>query len=323
MNTDPAAGTRPNKSKKYMRKLLLLALLCAAGSGFSCSDKEDVVAPAGPAGSAEMLCGTWGSVHVWYDIMGQTFGLDVDASVSKFTFNSDGTGYERQETEGATARFTWSYDPATRVLRMANRDMNQVLDWYVHSLTEDALVAEVRTAAEGVEVHMIVTYARISGRSVSIPEPLDEEAALCAAFAAAAVSLQAQDMIVLRNASAEEIPAKVLEVGDTHIRYRKYSNPDGPIYSVSRSGVFFIRYENGEKEVFEQEETYPADSASATVGSLAGSGARATVRGRSASVCAPACPRSSSKRMRGRLRTSGSTSRATSISAGMPPNAWV
>lgn len=99
---------------------------------------------------------------------------------------------------------------------------------------------------------------------------------LCAAFAAATVSLQAQDMIVLRNASAEEIPAKVLEVGDTHIRYRKHSNPDGPIYSVSRSEVFFIRYENGEKEVFEQKETYPADSASAAVGSLAGNGARAT-----------------------------------------------
>lgn len=72
---------------------------------------------------------------------------------------------------------------------------------------------------------------------------------LFAAFAAATVSLQAQDLIVLRNASADEIPAKVLEVGDTHIRYRKFSNIDGPVYSVSRSEVFFIRYENGEKEV--------------------------------------------------------------------------
>lgn len=182
MNTDPAAGTRLNKSKKYMRKLLLLALLCAAGSGISCSDKEDEVAPAGPAGSAEMLCGTWGSVHVWYDILGQTFELDDDGSMSKFTFYADGTGIELQETEGVTARVNWSYDPATRILHMANRDMNQVLDWYVHSLTEDALVGEVRTAAEGVEVHMIVTYARISGRSVPTPEPLDEEAAgRCAA----------------------------------------------------------------------------------------------------------------------------------------------
>lgn len=69
-------------------------------------------------------------------------------------------------------------------------------------------------------------------------------ALLCAAFAA-----EAQDMIVKRNAQAEEIPAKVIEVGENQIRYRKFSNPDGPIYTISRSEVFFIRYENGEKEV--------------------------------------------------------------------------
>lgn len=165
-----------------MRKLLLFALLCAIGSGVSCSDKEDEVVAAGPAGSAEMLCGTWGSVHVWYDILGQTFELDDNGSLSKFTFYADGTGVEYQETEGATARLSWSYDPATRILRMSNRDMDQVLDWYVHSLTEEALVGEVRTGLDGIEVHMIVTYARISNRSVSEPEPVDGGAiARCAA----------------------------------------------------------------------------------------------------------------------------------------------
>lgn len=99
---------------------------------------------------------------------------------------------------------------------------------------------------------------------------------LCAAFAAATVSLQAQDMIVLRNASAEEIPAKVLEVGDTHIRYRKHTNPDGPIYSLSRSEVFFIRYENGEKEVFEQTETPSDDAAPTLLSTVSGNVVRST-----------------------------------------------
>lgn len=78
---------------------------------------------------------------------------------------------------------------------------------------------------------------------------MKKQLVLAAALLCAASAAEAQDMIVKRNAQAEEIPAKVLEVGEDQIRYRKFSNPDGPIYTISRSEVFFIRYENGEKEV--------------------------------------------------------------------------
>lgn len=102
----------------------------------------------------------------------------------------------------------------------------------------------------------------------------------CAALLVAATSLRAQDMIVLRNAQAEEIAAKVLEVNETHIRYRKFSNPDGPVYTLGRSEVFFIRYENGEKEVIG---AFEEPDASAPVGSIAstltgGSGAHPLVK---------------------------------------------
>lgn len=79
---------------------------------------------------------------------------------------------------------------------------------------------------------------------------------LCLALCAA-TALRAQDMIVLRNATADEIPSKVLEVGEEQIRYRKASNPDGPVYTIRRSEVFFIRYENGEKEVITSYESEP------------------------------------------------------------------
>ncbi len=82
---------------------------------------------------------------------------------------------------------------------------------------------------------------------------------LCLALCAAG-ALRAQDMIVLRNATADEIPSKVLEVGEEQIRYRKASNPDGPVYSIRRSEVFFIRYENGEKEVITSYESEPEDA---------------------------------------------------------------
>lgn len=78
---------------------------------------------------------------------------------------------------------------------------------------------------------------------------MKKQLVLAAALLCAASAAQAQDMIVKRNARAEEIPAKVLEVGENQIRYRKFSNPDGPIYTISRSEVFFIRYESGEKEI--------------------------------------------------------------------------
>jgi len=56
-----------------------------------------------------------------------------------------------------------------------------------------------------------------------------------------------QDLIIKRN--ADEIQAKVLEVTSSEIRYKKSSNPDGPTYSILRSEVFMIKYENGEKDV--------------------------------------------------------------------------
>lgn len=70
---------------------------------------------------------------------------------------------------------------------------------------------------------------------------------IAAIFAVSTVC--AQDKIVLRNDDADEIAAKVEEIGETQIKYRKASNPNGPLYSINRKDVFFIRYMNGEKEI--------------------------------------------------------------------------
>jgi hypothetical protein len=58
----------------------------------------------------------------------------------------------------------------------------------------------------------------------------------------------AQDNIVLRN--GEEIPAKVLEVNQTDLKYRKSANPDGPIYTAPLRDVLLIKYANGTKDSF-------------------------------------------------------------------------
>lgn len=61
----------------------------------------------------------------------------------------------------------------------------------------------------------------------------------------------AQDNIILRN--GEEIPAKVLEVTQTDLKYRKAANPDGPIYTATLRDVLLIKYANGTKDTFGNE----------------------------------------------------------------------
>jgi hypothetical protein len=65
------------------------------------------------------------------------------------------------------------------------------------------------------------------------------------------LSVQGQDIIVKKN--GDEIKSKVEQVLDTEIKYRKAENPSGPVYSVKKSEVFMIKYENGTRDVFENQ----------------------------------------------------------------------
>lgn len=57
-----------------------------------------------------------------------------------------------------------------------------------------------------------------------------------------------QDVIVTREAG--KIEAKVLEITDTHVKYRTPSNPDGPIYNIDKNEVRLIEYMNGDVDEF-------------------------------------------------------------------------
>ncbi len=63
-----------------------------------------------------------------------------------------------------------------------------------------------------------------------------------------AVAIKAQDIIILKT--GEEISSYVKEISTSDLKYKKASNPDGPLYTLSISEVFMIKYENGEKDVF-------------------------------------------------------------------------
>ena len=68
---------------------------------------------------------------------------------------------------------------------------------------------------------------------------------LCCLITFAAFS---QDIITTK--SGEDIKAKVIEVNTTDIKYKKTENIDGPVFSVLKSEILIIRYENGTKDIF-------------------------------------------------------------------------
>lgn len=69
------------------------------------------------------------------------------------------------------------------------------------------------------------------------------------------ISSHAQDLIIKRN--TDEIPAKVLEVSPTEIKYKQTDHLDGPTYVIPKSEVFMIRYSNGTNEIFYAENSEP------------------------------------------------------------------
>lgn len=70
------------------------------------------------------------------------------------------------------------------------------------------------------------------------------------------ISLLSQDIIF--TTSNEDIKAKVIEINQTEIKYKKFENLTGVTYSINKSDVLFIRYENGTKDVFNEGKVIPS-----------------------------------------------------------------
>lgn len=101
--------------------------------------------------------------------------------------------------------------------------------------------------------------------------------ALCCGISAAV----AQDLIVRTDST--RIEARVTEVSPETVRYKRFSNPDGPTYVLPVAGIDYIRYANGETDRFRQ----PAAPAPAPDAPVAGTPA-APAPAPDAPVAAPA-----------------------------------
>lgn len=67
--------------------------------------------------------------------------------------------------------------------------------------------------------------------------------AVCGVFC-----LSAQDIITTQDGT--DIQAKILEVTTTEVKYKNFSDLEGPTFSILKSDVLIVRYQNGENEVF-------------------------------------------------------------------------
>lgn len=63
-----------------------------------------------------------------------------------------------------------------------------------------------------------------------------------------AMTAAAQDLIVKTDAS--QVEARVLEISPDAVRYKRFSNPDGPTYVLPVAEIRYIRYANGEVEYY-------------------------------------------------------------------------
>lgn len=62
------------------------------------------------------------------------------------------------------------------------------------------------------------------------------------------LGVNAQDIITKKN--GDEIKAKVLEITLSELKYKNFNNLEGPMISIAKSDVIFVKYENGTKDVF-------------------------------------------------------------------------
>ncbi len=68
-------------------------------------------------------------------------------------------------------------------------------------------------------------------------------------------NLLSQDTIVKIN--GEIIPAKITEVGTNAVTYKKWAILDGPHFIDYKSDIVYIKYFNGQKDVFKKDQNTP------------------------------------------------------------------
>lgn len=148
--------------KKLFSLLILSGVLLFAGCSKGDGGYTESI-PDGPAGTSQMLIGTWYVYHMIVIDGGEEYGVDIEESISTMVFNSDGSLIEYQGNDRASA--VWTYTPSSRKLRMKDTNGN-VVNAYVKTLTTTDLIWKATVASDGQNITMIVCYNRTGSRGL-------------------------------------------------------------------------------------------------------------------------------------------------------------
>lgn len=69
--------------------------------------------------------------------------------------------------------------------------------------------------------------------------------------------IHAQDRITTKDGI--DIQAKILEITDSYVKYKKFSNLEGPTYTINKENILIVRYANGENEIFKSTKSQTPD----------------------------------------------------------------
>lgn len=105
---------------------------------------------------------------------------------------------------------------------------------------------------------------------------------------ASASTVRAQDVIVGRDSSRTE--ARVTEIGPETVRYKRITNLDGPVYVLPVERIAYIRYSNGERDVFTSEGAGAASFPAETPATVSASESQPEPTPQPASAAEPALP---------------------------------
>lgn len=62
------------------------------------------------------------------------------------------------------------------------------------------------------------------------------------------------DVIILKNQNADELKVKITEITLDQVLYKPCNQPNGKVEAIDKSKIFMIKYPNGTKEMFKDEE---------------------------------------------------------------------
>jgi len=78
---------------------------------------------------------------------------------------------------------------------------------------------------------------------------------IIATFTAVLVLTFCSGQDVITKKSGEDVEARILKVGTEEVEYKKFDNLDGPLFTMLKSDILLIRYENGTKDIFDEEKS--------------------------------------------------------------------